>query len=288
MSKELTGKVALVTGGNSGIGLETARGLAAMGARVTIAARDRAKGQAAVEDVQKSTGNAEVDLLVLDLANLASVRSAAATFRASHGALHVLVNNAGVVLSERRLTKDGFEATFGTNHLGHFLLTHELMGLLKASAPSRIVNLSSDAHRQSKGLDFSDLMRERTPYSTFGAYSDSKLANVLFTAELARRLEGTGVTAYAVHPGVVATGFARDGDTSGWMEWITRLVAPFLLTPAKGAQTSMYCATAPELVAVSGRYYAKSREKETTSYGKDVEAAQKLWEYSERLVGIAA
>ncbi len=288
MSKELAGKIALVTGGNSGIGLETARGLAARGAKVTIAARDRAKGQVAVEDVQKSTGNADVELLVLDLADLASVRSAAATFRASHAQLHILVNNAGLVLSEKRLTKDVFEATFGTNHLGHFLFTYELLSLLKASAPARIVNLSSDAHRQSKGLDFADLMRERKAYSTIEAYADSKLANVLFTLELSRRLEGSGVTAYAVHPGVVATGFARDGDTAGWMEWLIRLGSPFLLTPAKGALTSLYCATAPELATVSGRYYAKSREKEPTKYGKDAAAAQKLWEVSEKLVGIAA
>ena len=288
MSKQLAGKVALVTGGNSGIGLETARGLAALGARVIIAARDRAKGLAAVEDVKQSTGNADVELMMLDLADLASVRSAAATFRASHAALHILVNNAGLVLNERRVTKDGFEATFGTNHLGHFLLTRELLGLLKASAPARIVNLSSDAHRQSKGLDFSDLMRERKAYSTIESYGDSKLANVLFTLELARRLEGTGVTAYAVHPGVVATSFGRDGDISGWMEWIGRLIAPFLLTPAKGALTSLYCATAPELATVSGRYYAKSREKEPSSYGKDAVSAQKLWEISEQLVAVPA
>ncbi|HND29266.1 MAG TPA: SDR family oxidoreductase [Myxococcota bacterium] len=288
MSKQLAGTIALVTGGNSGIGLETARGLAALGARVTIAARDRAKGLAAVEDVRKSTGNADVELMMLDLADLGSVRSAAATFRASHAALHILVNNAGLVLTERRVTKDGFEATFGTNHLGHFLLTRELLGLLKASAPARIVNLSSDAHRQSKGLDFSDLMRERKPYSMIESYGDSKLANVLFTLELARRLEGSRVTAYAVHPGVVATGFARDGDTSGWMEWGARLLAPFLLSPASGARTSLYCATAPELATVSGRYYVKSREKEPAPSGKDVVAAQKLWEVSEQLVAAPA
>mgnify|MGYP006277643385 CR=1 FL=1 len=282
-------RIAVVTGANSGIGLETARGLAEAGHRVVMTARDRRKGEAAVADVKRSTGREAVELLELDLASLASVRRAADRLRERHERIHVLVNNAGLVLGDRRTTEDGFEATFGINHLGHFLWTLRLLPVVKSAgtdaSPGRIVNLASDAHRQSRGLDFDDLMRERRPYRGFPVYCDSKLANVLFTRELAARLEGEPVVAHAVHPGVVGTRFARDGD-AGLVGAFFALFKPLLLTPAKGARTSLHVALSDEAARTSGDYWAKETRRRPARPARDDVAARRLWEISESLVGL--
>lgn len=283
----MQGKICLVTGANTGIGLETARALAQQGARVFMTSRNAQKGHAAIEDVRRTVPAADVELLDLDLSSLDSVRAAAEAFLAQSERLDVLVNNAGLILDERRTTAEGFEATFGINHLGHFLLTQLLLDALQSAAPSRVVNVSSEAHRMSPGLNFSDLMTERRRYRGMAVYSDSKLANVLFSRELARRLEGTGVTAYAVHPGAVGTRFASDGDVKGWFATLVKIGRPFLLTPAQGARTSVHCATCAGIESHSGAYFARSRPRRTNAAGRDMAAAWQLWEVSERLVGLA-
>jgi len=280
----MNGKLCLITGANSGIGLETSRELARRGATVVMCARDHRRGQAAVAEVKQSTGSESVELLDLDLASFASIRAAVANFLERHNRLDVLINNAGLVLGDRRTTEEGFESTFGVNHLGHFLWTKLLLDTLKRSAPARIINLASDAHRMSKGLDFTDLMYEQRKYNSWKVYGDSKLANILFTRELARRLAGTGVVVHAVHPGVVATGFARDGDYQGIVGWLVKVAGPLLLTPAKGARTSIHVATCKEAGETTSMYWAKSRTKKPTAYARDDESARILWERSEALV----
>lgn len=279
-------RVCLVTGANSGIGLETARALAALGWTVVMAARDPVKGAAAVEDVKGSSPNGRVELLQLDLASWASIRQAAETFLSRHDHLNVLVNNAGLVVTSEDRTEEGFPVQFGVNHLGHFLLTWLLMDALKAGAPSRIVNVASEAHRTSKGLDF-DALARKDMSTGFTGYGDSKLANILYTRELARRLEGTGVTANSLHPGVVGTRFGADGDTGWFMTAILWLGRPLLKTPAKGAATSIYLATAPHLDDVSGRYFKDCAEARPTKYAEDDDAARRLWTLSEELLGIS-
>lgn len=281
-------RVALITGANTGIGLETARGMAERGFEVVLAARDKAKGEAALADIRSTVKDARLGLLELDLSSLDSVRRAATAFLEAHRRLDVLINNAGLILGDRRETEDGFESTFGINHLGHFLLTNLLLERLKASAPSRVVNVASDAHRVSKGLDFEDLMRVRRTYAGMPVYGDSKLANILFTRELARRLEGTGVVAHAVHPGVVRTRFAADGDVEGLFATLVKIAGPFMLTPAKGAQTSIHVATSEQAGACTGLYWAKSRKKAPTKYAQDDDAARRLWEVSAELVKLPA
>lgn len=284
MSWSIEGKTVLITGANSGIGRETAVGLARMGANVTFTSRDRARGEEALADVRERSGRDDVGLMDLDLASFASIRRFASAFLGGHERLDVLVNNAGLILGDRRETEDGFEATFGTNHLGHFLLTDLLLERIKASAPARIVNLSSRAHRYARsGLDFDDLQSEHG-YRGLRVYGRSKLANILFTRELARRLEGTNVTANAVHPGAVATGFARDGDVKGLYGRLVALAKPFLKTPEQGAQTSIYVATSPELEGVTGTYFANSKEARTAAAARDDEAARRLWQVSEELI----
>ena len=280
-------RICLVTGANSGIGRETARGLAAEGWTVVVAARNRAKGEEAVADIRSTTGNQRVELLELDLADLGSIRDAVERFKARHDQLHLLINNAGLVLGDRRTTADGFEATFGVNHLGHFLLTRLLLPTIKASAPARIINVASDAHRVSKGLDFEDLMYEKRKYRGIAVYGDSKLANILFTRELASRLQGSGVTVHAVHPGVVRTGFAKDGDVKGPLGLIARIAGPFLLTPAKGALTTLHVATSDDGASSTGEYWAKSRRATPRPPALDDGAARQLWTVSESLVGSA-
>ena len=276
--------ICLVTGANTGIGLETARGLASDGATVVMTSRDREKGAAAVREIIESTGNDRVSLLLLDLASRTSIIEAATKFKADHEALHVLINNAGLMLSDRRTTKDGFETTFGVNHLGHFLFVEQLRELIEASAPSRIINVASEAHRSSKGLDFDDLMREKRDYSGFAVYCDSKLANILYSRELARRV-ADGVVVHSLHPGAVRSGFAMDGDTSGWFSWVVKLARPFLISAEQGARTSLHVARSDEAGSCSGKYWKKSRQTDPTRYGQDDAAAKRLWEHSEELLG---
>lgn len=281
---DMTGRTAVITGGNSGIGFETAVALARAGARVLVTARDRARGEAAVAEIAGKAGSDAVELVVFDLASLASVRAGAAEILERCERLDVLVNNAGIVLSERRLTPDGLEATFAVNHLGHFLLTDLLLDRLKASAPSRVVNVASTAHKGApRGLDFADLQSERH-YRAMPVYSKSKLANIYFTTELARRLAGTGVTANCLHPGTVATGYGRDGDTAGVFAFGLKVIKPFVLTPEQGARTSVYLASSPEVADVSGRYFVKCRPRTPSKAARDDEAAARLWEASEKLL----
>ncbi|MGK3997697.1 SDR family oxidoreductase [Sorangium sp. So ce1024] len=274
----MRGKICIVTGGNTGIGKETARGLAQRGATVVLACRDTQKGEAAREDIARTTGNEDVRVMGLDLASKASIRSFAESFRAARDRLDVLVNNAGVWLRSRSTTRDGLEATFGVNHVGTWLLTQELLPLLKQSAPSRIVILSSKLH-YSGTMDWEDLQFERRKYSSMTAYKQSKLANVLFTRALSRRLAGTGVTVNAVHPGVVATELTRD-----FPKLFMKLSQLFLLTPEQGAACSLHVATAPELDGVTGEYFEKSRIKPAAAAALDEAAQERLWKLTEALV----
>lgn len=281
------GRTVVVTGANSGVGKATAIALAAAGARTVITARNEARGRAAREDIRRTTGSDQVDLVVFDLADLASVRAGAAELLDRTERIDVLVNNAGLVLSDRQVTVDGFEATFATNHLGPFLLTRLLTDRLVESAPARVVNVASTAHRGARtGLDFDDL-QSTGHYRGMQAYSRSKLANILFTTELARRLDGTGVTANSVHPGTVASGFARDDDASGFLAFGVKVIKPFILTPAKGARTSVYVATSPDLAGVTGQYFVKCRVRTPSPAARDEAAAILLWSVSEELVGAA-
>jgi NAD(P)-dependent dehydrogenase (short-subunit alcohol dehydrogenase family) len=284
----LEGRTCLVTGASSGIGQETALGLARAGAHVVIAGRNAERSEAARGDIVRRSGNHRVDLLLADLSSLAGVRKLADAFLASHPALHVLVNNAGIVNMRRQLTEDGLEETFAVNHMAYFLLTRLLEPRLRECAPARIVNVASDAHRMGR-LDLSDLQSERAYaglplVSAFRVYGTSKLANILFTRELARRLSGSGVTANCVHPGPVAT---RLGQNNGGLgRALTGLLRPFFLTPAQGAETSLYVASAPGLSQVSGAYFAKKREIQPAAAARDEDAALALWEASSRLAGL--
>jgi retinol dehydrogenase-12 len=269
----LSGRTFLVTGGNTGIGLATAQTLAARGGRVHIACRSEQKGMAAVAAVAAATGSDQVAFLKLDLADLGSVRTAARAFLALEEPLDVLINNAGVA-GQRGVTQDGFELLFGVNHLGHFAFTAALLDRL-TSSQGRIVNVSSDAHYQAPGVDFDRLRRPARTIAAMREYAVSKLCNVLFTQELARRLAGTGVTAYALHPGVVASDIWRR------VPWPIRpLITRRMLTVEQGAQTSLYCATAPELAQVSGRYYEACAEREPSAVATP-ELGARLWQRSE-------
>jgi NAD(P)-dependent dehydrogenase (short-subunit alcohol dehydrogenase family) len=280
-SQQLDGQVALITGASSGMGTATATALARMGARVVLLCRDAARGAKAVETVKSQSGSEKVELLLADLASQRSIREAAAEFKRRHSKLHILVNNAGVNLGQRVVTPDGLEATFAINHLGPFLLTHLLLDVLKASAPSRIVNVGSGAHKPGK-IRLDDLQFERK-YSAFQAYAQSKLANVLFTYELARRLKGTSVDVNCADPGVVATSLGSD-------QLIFRLIVklPFLQTPAQGSQTAIHLASAPELKGVTGKYFIKSQEKPSSKASYDEKLARELWDVSARLTGLEA
>jgi NAD(P)-dependent dehydrogenase (short-subunit alcohol dehydrogenase family) len=277
-------KVCLVTGATSGIGLVTARELVRRGARVVVVGRDPARCENAVRKIADATGGRQAETLLADLSSQRQVRELARQFRERHGRLDVLVNNAGGLWLERRLTEDGLEMTFAVNHLAYFRLTHLLLDTLKASAASRVVNVASAAHRGAT-LDFNDLQGERG-YSGWQAYCRSKLANILFTYELARRLQTTGVTANALHPGWVATGF---GGGNGWRGRLLRGVAAlFALGEEAGARTSVYLATSPEVEGVTGRYFDRERPVASSPASLDEDAARRLWRVSEELTGVAA
>ena len=283
-SGSMKGRTCLITGASGGIGKETAVALAKLGATVVMVSRDSERGEAALLDVRRRSGGSnDVHLMLADLASLQAVRSLAAEFRQRHEQLHVLVNNAGALNSRLSLTKDGFETTFGVNHLAHFLLTNLLLDLLKASAPSRIINVSSSGHTRGT-IDFDGLRGERK-YSGIAAYGQSKLANVLFANELARRLAGTGVTANSLHPGVIRTGFGRNNSGIwGALFRVFHVVArPFLLTPEQGAQTSIYLASSPDVEGVTGEYFAKSKQTQSSDRSHDTGLAQRLWQVSEEL-----
>lgn len=270
------GKTVVITGASSGIGKVTARALAAAGAHVIMVARPSPWAEAAHREIA-AAGRA--DLEWADLSSQAQVRSLAERLR--DRPISVLINNAGAVFPTRQLSVDGVEATFATNHLGSFLLTQLLLPTLKANAPARIVNVASDAHRRGH-IDLNDLQAEKR-YRSFRVYSDSKLANVLFTAELARRLEGSGVTANCLHPGVVRSGFAR--QYSGLMKWIWKVGGLFMISPKKGARTIVYLASAPDVADISGQYFQRCRAVEPSRAARDPDLARGLWEASERMLG---
>ena len=280
----MAGRTVVVTGGNSGVGKATAVALAALGARTVITARNEQRGRQALDDIRRSSGSDQVELVLLDLADLAAVRDASAEMLERYEEIHVLVNNAGLVLSARTETVDGLEATLATNHLGPFALTLHLQDRLIASAPARVVNVASTAHRSARrGMGFDDLQSQEH-YRGMQVYGRSKLANILFTNELARRLSGTGVTANSLHPGTVATGYARDGDATGFLAFGVKVIKPFILTPEKGARTSVYLASSPEVAGVTGEYFVKCKPRTPSRAAHDEAAAARLWSVSEELV----
>ncbi len=276
----MKGKVCIVTGATSGIGRVTALELAKMGATVVAVARDPAKGRSLLDEL-RGAGSGDAHLLLCDFSAQTAVRQLASDFKAKFDRLDVLVNNAGAILGERRVTADGLEATFATNHLGYFLLTHLLLDVLKASAPARVVSVASEAHRNAR-LDWDDLQYVRRPYSATGAYGASKLANIAWSAELARRLAGTRVTSNSLHPGVVATNFGQSG--SPLVRMGVKLIRPFLIDAVKGADTSTYLASSLEVTEVSGKYFIKRKPAQPNRQAGDPETGKRLWEISEKLV----
>jgi NAD(P)-dependent dehydrogenase (short-subunit alcohol dehydrogenase family) len=280
MMMTMQGKICLITGGTNGIGKSTALGLARMGATVVIVGRNAQKTTQVVEEIRAATGNQNVDSLLADLSSQQDIRRLAAEFKRKYSQLHVLLNNAGAVMLQRQLSVDGIEITFALNHLAYFLLTNLLLDTLKASAPARIINVSSDAHRSGK-IEFDNLQGERSYGS--GAYGNSKLANILFTMELSRRLEGTGVTVNALHPGFVATGFGK--NNTGFLMKIMRVVVPLIArSPEKGAETPIYLAASPSVAGITGKYFYDSRAIPAAPQATDMAVAGKLWEVSAEMV----
>ncbi len=280
----LQGKVVLITGATAGIGEVAARALARMGARVAIVGRNPEKCDATVASIRQESGNPDVNALVADLSSMAEVRRLAEDFQTRFDRLDVLLNNAGAMFSTRLETVDGFERTFALNHLAYFLLTNLLIDRIKADTPGRIVNVASDAHRVApRGLNFDDLQAQKR-YRAFRAYGASKLANILFTRELAKRLEGTGVTANCLHPGFVATNFTSGNGTLGWI--FRRMASLAAISPEKGAQTSIYLASSPEVAGITGAYFNKCRQSTPLPAARDDQAARRLWEVSEQLTGL--
>ncbi|XP_058017865.1 retinol dehydrogenase 12-like [Ahaetulla prasina] len=278
---QLNGKVVVITGANTGIGKETARDLARRGAKVILACRDMAKAEKAAHEIRIMTGNQEVTAKKLDLADTKSIREFASNFLKEEKQLNILINNAGVMMCPYSKTADGFEMHFGVNHLGHFLLTFLLIECIKQSAPARIINVSSVAHHLGR-IHFQNLQGEKF-YIRSLAYSHSKLANVLFSRELARRLQDTGVTVNALHPGTVLSELVRH---SFILKILWNAFAIFLKTPWQGAQTSIYCAVTEELENVSGKYFSDCKPANVSSQGRNDETAKKLWNVSCELLGI--
>jgi retinol dehydrogenase 12 len=281
MSQNMHGKICLITGASLGIGRETALGLARRGAQVVIMGRNADRIHAAVEQIGREAGTERVAFLLADLSSQAEVRRVAREFKDKYSRLHVLVNNAGAIFTRRETTTEGFERTWALNHLSYFLLTQELLELLKASAPARIVNVASTMHTGGV-IDFDDLQGEKS-YGGIRAYSQSKLANVLFTYALARRLEGTGITANCLHPGGVATGFGQ--NTPGALKLLLRLAKPFLITAEQGAATSIYLASSADVEGVSGIYFAKCKPAHSSAVSHDEVLQERLWELSLRQIG---
>jgi len=281
----MTGKTCLVTGANSGIGKETALGLARMGARVVLVCRNQQKGEAALAEIRRETGSSQVDLLLADMSSFAAVRTLAETVRQRYPRLDVLINNAGAGVRQRTLSADGIEMTVAGNHLGPALLTMLLLDLLKSSAPARIVNVSSEAHKGRADLD--DLQYEKRKYNGFAAYGQSKLLMNAFTFELARRLAGTGVTANCLHPGVVATNIWPD-DAPMIIRIITGLMKPFMLSPRKGAAVSLYVATSPDVANVSGEYFVKSKPATSSALSRDPQVIARVWQWTLTMTGVNA
>ncbi|KAG7473267.1 hypothetical protein MATL_G00093920 [Megalops atlanticus] len=283
----LDGKTVLITGANTGIGKETAVDLATRGARVILACRDMTRANTAADEIRQRSGNGNVVIKMLDLASLQSVRNLAKDILENEERLDILINNAGVMMCPKWRTEDGFEMQFGVNHLGHFLLTNCLLDLLKKSAPSRIVNVSSLAHEKGE-IYFDDINLDKD-YCPQKSYRQSKLANVLFSQELAARLEGTGVTVYSLHPGVIRTELGRHfwPTIPLWKRIIFQPLLLLIKSPWEGAQTTIYCAVEESLEKTSGLYYSDCAPKEAAPQGHDAATAKKLWDVSASMVGLA-
>ncbi|MCZ6479171.1 MAG: SDR family oxidoreductase [candidate division NC10 bacterium] len=282
VTKLLTGKTCMVTGANAGIGKATALGLAKMGATVVMVCRNRKRGEAALTEIKRESGNDAVSLLLADLSSQAAIQQLAQDFKARYPTLHVLINNAGIVLKKRILTNDKLETQFAVNHLAYFLLTNLLLDDLKASAPARIVNVSSQAHK-GVSIDFDDLQSERS-YRRTHVYAWTKLANVLFTYELARRLEGTQVTANCLHPGVIATSLIGDYMPNP-LRFMTKIIGA---SPERGARTPLYLATSPEVEGVSGKYFVDRKAVQSSNASYDTTTASRLWRVSAEVTGLPA
>jgi len=277
----MEGKVALITGGTSGIGKAASTALGYRGAEVVVAGRNKERAEAAVGEIQRGSGSQRVSLMLADLAVQAEVRGLAQAFKERHDRLDVLVNNAGLILSKRTQTPDGIETTLAVNHLAPFLLTNLLLDVLKKSAPSRVITVSSEARRRAE-IDFDDLQSERH-YRAFQVYGMTKLANILFTYELAERLRGTGVVVNCVHPGGVNTNFGKNNRNLGTL--LFRAFKPFMRTPEQGADTIVYLASSPEAEEMSGRYLA-DREEVSPAQPRDEAMQRRLWEVSEELTNL--
>ncbi|MFA9555744.1 SDR family oxidoreductase [Evansella sp. AB-rgal1] len=276
-------KIMLVTGANSGIGQATALEFAKQNAHVVMLCRNEEKGRIAQQQIIEESGNNNIDLHICDFSNLDDVRKFASIFNKTYDHLHVLVNNAAVITTKRQETKDGYELQFGVNHLAPFLLTNLLLDKMKESVPARIINVSSGAYKVGN-IAFDDLQSQKK-YKTFKVYGQSKLANILFTYELARRLEGSGVTVNCLHPGAVSTNLGVDRKT-GFGKTIVRMLKPFFQTPTEGARTSIYLATSDEVKGISGKYFVHQKEETTHKKTHNKEIAAKLWVVSEKLVGL--
>ena len=274
--RTLSDRTYVVTGANTGIGKETVRALAARGARVVLANRSAEKTKPVIEELARATDNDRLESLVIDLGDLASVRRAAAELLARDLPIHCLINNAGLA-GVRGLTKDGFELAFGTNHLGHFLFTNLLLARIRASGPARIVNVSSQSHYRAKGIDWEALRKPTRSTTGMAEYEVSKLANVLFTSELARRVPASEVTTYSLHPGVIASDI--------WQRRVPRFLAAipklFMKSTTEGAKTTIHCATSPDVAGENGRYYTDSKEKRPSRLAQDDALAAELWKRSE-------
>ncbi|HEX2908828.1 MAG TPA: SDR family oxidoreductase [Phototrophicaceae bacterium] len=280
----MDGKVVLITGATNGIGKVAALELAKMGATVVLVGRNQAKTQATVDEIKNGSGSSQIESLIADLSVMSEVRRLAEEFKAKYTRLDVLLNNAGAVFADRQETDDGYEMTFALNHLSYFLLTNLLLDLLKASAPARIVNVSSGAHMGGR-LNFEDLNRQKGyGLGGYGAYGQSKLANVMFTYELARRLAGTGVTATVLHPGFVATGFGR--NVPGLMARLMPLMHRLALTPEEGAQTMIFLASSPNVEGVTGKYFDKCKVVSSSKASYNEADQRQLWAVSEEMTGL--
>lgn len=281
----LRGKTCLITGATNGIGRSSAFGLAERGAKLILLCRNAQRADRTRAEIAARTGNSDVEILLADLASQLEIRRAAAQFLATGAPLHVLLNNAGVMQTERSETVDGIETTFAVNHLAPFLLTNLLLGRIVESGPARIVNVSSEAHKLGGRLDFADL-GARQRYSGMAVYGRSKLANLYFTSELARRLAGTGVTVNALHPGAVRSELGQNNDAP-ILKLLAGLARPFLRSPERGAETSIWLCSARDLDGVTGRYYSDRTERKAHRRAYDEAAARRLWDESAKLVGLA-
>ena len=283
MQKAMAGKVCLITGATSGIGRETARTLARQGATVVVVGRDKTKAERTMAHIKKESGNPNVVYLLADLSIQAEVRKLAGEFQARYDHLDVLLNNAGAIFLRRRESREGIEMTLALNHLNYFLLTGLLLDTLKQSAPARIINVSSAGHLGAS-IDFANLQMQAGWYSGMEAYKRTKLCNVLFTYELARRLAGSRVTTNAVHPGLVATNIGRN---NGFLAWLFQPLIRFIAkSPKEGAETLIYLASSPEAEGVSGKYFANKRAVRSSANSHDEETARRLWQASAELTGI--